>query len=121
MLTRERKLELMDLSMETVEPDALTEEEYAFIERPWSETSPEDRALWHGYFSAMPGALEHAVAQCTPQELTITSEALRKISDFAQSEAESMGIEPEFMEELLSLLEIVSCAARNAQQPPWEP
>lgn len=119
-MTEARKLELMALSMETVEPDALTEEEYAFIEQPWSETSQEDRALWHRYFSARPGTLEHAVAQCTPQELTVTSEALRKISAFAQSEAESMGIEAEFMEELLSLSEIVSCAARSAQQPPWD-
>ena len=32
MLTRERKLELMDLSMETLEPDALTEEEKSNFE-----------------------------------------------------------------------------------------
>ncbi len=81
MLTKERKAELIRLSMISNDTDGLTAEELEFMGADWTSLPEDDAYIFLAVFAEFPETVERAAltAECTAQELQTACNVLKKI------------------------------------------
>ena len=89
-MTNERKMELIGLD----DPEGLTAEEQAFIDKAWDDMTEEEKELHHRVYERRSGTIENAILNSgTKEEIRIAVRVLARIReecpvDFAEDGAD---------------------------------
>jgi len=77
-MTNERKMELIGLD----DPEGLTAEEQAFIDKAWDDMTEEEKELHYQVYERRPGTIENAILNSgTKEEIRIAVQVLARIRE----------------------------------------